>query len=1325
MKITKEVEALQNHLSKNNTAFMEYLKNNPAGIERSNYKTLESDKQLHKLQPWPTFIDKQRKEAISTVCKEIFHLIKKIPEKLFANDPEKMAHYYEQPEKEMTYQMAGLTDLHLDNLLSRGDFRLSPQGIKCVEYNVSTNISAWEVPLMENLYLNTPIIRRFLEQQKLHVKNENMIALILDHIIAYSLTVNPGNETEINIALVAQIDTDENTHDNHDTHNTHNNQNNHDNQYDHDNLVQYIEKLYKERLLRLKNKELTGSLYMCDFHQLETLNDTVYYKGKKIHALLETYNGLIPARLVKAFAAGNIRIIDGPVTGLMSNKFNLALLSENENSPTYSLAERETIKKHIPWTRKLGDGQLEYGTKKIKSPDYIISNKDRFVIKPSVGLGGQGVYVGKYTSEEEWNRQVNIAVSEKKWLVQEWVDAHPGLYQAGENGSALHELIWGFFMMGSQYIGGFLRVLLRTGSEGVVNADRGAEISPILEVSGREEYPSTEVSRRRLSDEGERGTEIPPENPIAFPAGDCNRRIGHDTKVENYKENPVREKDGSQLIEKFEEQVERTPDNLAVGTPAKNYTYRQLNNYSNRIARMIMQTGTGDTVGLLFPHGVHMIAAILGALKARKIYVPLSVDYPRKRLAYMLEDSGASLLITESGSKTAAQELCEAIPLLVIDKPHAPLAAPRTGTAGGNSKNAYILYTSGSTGNPKGVVQTHENADYYTRNWIRRFSITAADRMTLFTSFCHDGSVQDMFSALHTGAALYPFNLRDTSTGSGFREYPEKAKITIWHSVPSLFSYFTNALPQGKTFPGIRFVLLGGEPVREHEVEKLKKHFPGATMANVYGQTESSVNTISLIEQHQPYSKTLIGTPLDETEIFVVNDEGEEVDTLEVGEILVGCKYISPGYWKKPGITAKVFLPDDDYGTIYCTGDLGRPLPDGGIEYLGRKDAQMKIRGFRVEPGEIETRLLKHNAIKEAIVLPKEEKNGDNTLCAYFVPQKPDDTLQAAQLRQFTGETLPDYMIPTYYMQLCELPLTPGGKINRRALPTPELKTETPYKPPETDLEETVVKAWQEVLQLEKVGIHDNFFDLGGNSLNLILVNDKLEEQLNLKIPVTIMFKYPTIDTLSHYLRKKTGKAPLETTAEEQTEPEDQRMTTTAPDPEVAVIGMSCKLPGANNIHRYLENLKNGTESITFFSKEELEEAGVEARQLEDPGYVRAQASIENPDYFDAAFFDYTPMEAMAMDPQIRVFHETVWEALENAGYTPDPPHNGTNGTPPVIGLYAGATSGFYWQALALLSGRETQLGDLAAESLTNRDFLSTRIAYKLNLRGPANMVQT
>jgi len=598
------------------------------------------------------------------------------------------------------------------------------------------------------------------------------------------------------------------------------------------------------------------------------------------------------------------------------------------------------------------------------------------------------------------------------------------------------------------------------------------------------------------------------------------------------------------LIEKFEEQVKNTPGNIAIKSRDQTLTYLELNRKVNLIARLIGAGIGGEIVGLLFDHGVNMVAAILAALKAGKIYVPLSVDYPLQRLVYMLSDSEASLIVTDTANGALAQKLgkdrnipvvdietCNRDPLVAVENPSRSIPG---------EKAAYIMYTSGSTGRPKGVIQNHQNVLYFTRNWGRIFSIAPSDRIILHASFCHDISVQDIFTALLSGAVLLPYDIKKQEKTGELKEFIQEERITIWHSVPTLFRYFIKILTDSEGFESLRFIQLGGEPVHAHDVDMIRKHFPHAGPAIIYGQTESSVNSVLLIQEGERYNRPLLGTPLPGTRLMVVDDEGTPVKPLRSGEILAASHHISPGYWKKTDATEEVFQNHPKLGRLYWTGDMGRLLIDGNIQFIGRKDNQVKIRGFRIEPGEIESWLLKHQYIDEVVVKVVETKDEieDKALCAYIVCNHPgviDKSIEnlSAMLKVYLSELVPDYMIPPYFIRLERFPLTPGGKVDRKALPLPEIgeidrKT---FVAPHTRVEIKLQEIWRDVLISPGIiGIEDNFFQLGGHSLRAIMLASRIQKVLNVNVPLTEIFKRPTIHGLSEYINaaKKERYASIE-----------------------------------------------------------------------------------------------------------------------------------------------------------------------------------------------------
>ncbi|MCU0287253.1 MAG: KR domain-containing protein, partial [Acidobacteria bacterium] len=393
---------------------------------------------------------------------------------------------------------------------------------------------------------------------------------------------------------------------------------------------------------------------------------------------------------------------------------------------------------------------------------------------------------------------------------------------------------------------------------------------------------------------------------------------------------------------------------------------------------------------------------------------------------------------------------------------------------------------------------------------------------------------------------------------------------------------------------------------------------------------------------------------------------------------------------------------------FYKTGDLACWLPDGNIKFLGRIDNQIKIRGFRVELGEIEAQLARFVGIKQVVVMLQKDNNDENCLAAYIVSTNEIDT---TQLRRYLLQKLPDYMAPAYFIRVDKIPLTSNGKVDQKALSKPgghRLKLKETYVAPQDNIEKIIANAWKEVLKIDSVGVNDNFFDLGGNSLNIIRLSSKLGNAFKKEIPVSTLFNFPTIDAQAKYLR---GEAPWR---------KDKNTEIFTPDKaqhlEIAVIGMAGRFPGAPDINTFWENLKNGICSISFFSDEELAEAGVFPAVYNQQGYVKAKGILNDVEFFDASFFNYTSREAELMNPQFRILHECTWEALENAGYSSEM-YGGK------IGFFAGLTDNLYWLSRKLT--QETTLSEQFEIFNLNSNSFSTLLSYKMNLTGPSLTVQT
>jgi amino acid adenylation domain-containing protein len=607
------------------------------------------------------------------------------------------------------------------------------------------------------------------------------------------------------------------------------------------------------------------------------------------------------------------------------------------------------------------------------------------------------------------------------------------------------------------------------------------------------------------------------------------------------------------IIRKFETQVSSRPDKIAIETAGEYITYGQLNESANRLARLIAPGGVQNqgTAGLLVDHGQQQVTALLAVLKAGMIYVPLDGNYPGQRLEKIIRDSGIGLLIVSRANQELAQRLVSAVSadmnirILAVEQAADPAlsAAPPGRDAGiPGDHPAYILYTSGSTGQSKGVVQTRENICFYAQSYIRLLSITPQDRLSYISNFTHDGAIPDIYGSLLSGATLCAMDLRRQLGITSLGEWLQNQRITIYHSVPTVFRYLAASLDKTIKTPHLRYIMTGGEKLQTNDIRLAKKYFPGVLIGDIYGQTESTINAIGFIDTSQKLERITLGEPLSGVRLLVLNQSGEETEPYEVGEIFVACQHIAPGYWRKPRETAAAFLHDGELGRVYRTGDLGKLVVDGRIEYAGRKDHQVKIRGFRVELQEIEGLLSAHESVKEAAAALKKNRSGEDYLCAYLVPSAAGSGDRregpgAAELQPYLAKFLPDYMIPAHFQVIDAFPRTATGKIDRQSLPEPELDDEI-HTPPRDALEHRLVKIWAEVLNIpaQTIGIDSNFFSLGGHSLKATMMVSKIRKEFSAVLPLAAIFKTPFIRAIARTLREaKPGlSSDLEKTEEKE-----------------------------------------------------------------------------------------------------------------------------------------------------------------------------------------------
>lgn len=584
----------------------------------------------------------------------------------------------------------------------------------------------------------------------------------------------------------------------------------------------------------------------------------------------------------------------------------------------------------------------------------------------------------------------------------------------------------------------------------------------------------------------------------------------------------------------FESQVERTPEAVAVVFENEQLTYKDLNCRANQLARYLQNVGVGSEVlvGICVERSLEMVVGIIGILKASGAYVPLDPTYPKERLAFMLQDSQVSILLTqqhlvEKLTESEAQIVCldsewEAIAQESEDNPVSEVTAENL---------AYVIYTSGSTGKPKGVLVSHYNVVRLfeaTQSW---FHFNERDVWTLFHSYAFDFSVWELWGALLYGGRLVVVPYWVSRSPEEFYNLLCKEQVTVLNQTPSAFCQLIQVEESRKVIKEhhLRLVIFGGEAL---QLQSLKPWFERygderPRLVNMYGITETTVHvtyrplTITDVNEGKG---SAIGVPIPDLQVYVLDQYQKPVSIGVPGEIYIGGVGLSRGYLNRPELTTERFIPnpfsDRSEAYLYKSGDLGRYLPNGDIEYLGRIDHQVKIRGFRIELGEIESALAQHPSVKQSVVIIREDIPGDKRLVAYVrLDQK--QTFRAQEFRSFLQSKLPDYMVPSTFLLLDALPLTPNGKVDRCALPAPDSSRpdqSATFVAPRTFIEQQLADIWASVLKLERVGIHNNFFELGGDSLLATQVMSRLRQAFGVELPLRTLFEAPTVADLGDRL---------------------------------------------------------------------------------------------------------------------------------------------------------------------------------------------------------------
>ncbi|BAY23182.1 amino acid adenylation domain-containing protein [Calothrix sp. NIES-2100] len=581
----------------------------------------------------------------------------------------------------------------------------------------------------------------------------------------------------------------------------------------------------------------------------------------------------------------------------------------------------------------------------------------------------------------------------------------------------------------------------------------------------------------------------------------------------------------------FEEQVQQHPDDIAVIFGNEQLTYQELNSRSNKLAQYLQKLGVSSEtlVGISISQSIEMIIGLLGILKAGGAYLPLDPSYPQERLKFMLEDAQVSILLTQENLIKHFQGFSNQI--ISIDKDWEFITQEKEDNCKSdlNSDNlAYVIYTSGSTGKPKGVAVPHKavNRLVCNTNYIK---LSPSDKISQVSNTSFDAATFEIWGALLNGAQLIGISRDVMLSPKDFALELQQKKISILFLTTALFQQIARDVPE--TFASLRCLLFGGETVDKRWVKKIIKHGKPKDLIHVYGPTENTTFSSYYYVEELPESVTSIpiGRPIQNTQIYILDPHLQPVPIGVTGELYIGGEGLAREYLNQTELTAEKFIPhifsNKPTTRLYKTGDLARYLPDGNIEFLGRIDNQVKIRGFRIELSEIEAVLSQHPAVRETVVIAGEDVPDDKYLVAYVVPnqeQIPMLEMQsfASLLRQFLKEKLPEYMVPRAYMVLESLPLTLNGKVDRRALPTPDTITfnHQDYVAPRSQVEKLLAQIWAKILGKEQVGIHDNFFELGGHSLLATQLTSRIRDTFQIDLSVRNLFEAPTVEQLSRYI---------------------------------------------------------------------------------------------------------------------------------------------------------------------------------------------------------------
>lgn len=779
---------------------------------------------------------------------------------------------------------------------------------------------------------------------------------------------------------------------------------------------------------------------------------------------------------------------------------------------------------------------------------------------------------------------------------------------------------------------------------------------------------------------------------------------GFNSPIENNFENQV-------IHGLFEKQTLKNPNAVAVIYNDKEYTYGEINAKANMLARLLRQNGikAEDTVGIIVKRSVYSIIAMMAVLKSGGAYIPIDHGCSLERISYMLEDSGAGVVLTQRELLPGFDYKGKTI--YMDDGNIYTGASTNLENINSNKDLAYIIYTSGSTGKPKGVMAEHRNPIAYVNAFQREFSLTSNDVVLQQAPCSFDHSVEEIYPALLNGGSIVIVDKLDVLDINKLIEIINRNHISVVTCQPLLL----NELNKAPRLESVHTFLSGADVLKPQYISKLSSY---ARVYNTYGPTEATVcASYYRCCMNDNDINIPIGKPIHNYRIYILNKDDMIMPIGIPGEICISGAGIARGYINNRKLSEDRFVkePFDSNNVMYRTGDIGKWLDDGNIEFLGRYDEQVKIRGFRVEPGEIEYHLKTHDSVEDAVVIPIDSPRGIKSLGAYIIPRH---EVKPQELRDYLGNKLPSYMIPAYFYRIDSIPMTSNSKVDIRALSNCNNPFDNEVKTKEnlSSTEEKLLRIWEEVLHTKGIGLNENFFDVGGNSILLMQMYGMMEKQYSFGLTITDLFTYTTISKQGKYIDNRGVDSEIDNALYQ--EAEKVKLDEVSKN-DIAIIGISLKLPRANTMEEFLNNLRSGTDCVgemPLSRKNDVDRyfkfLGKDLKKIK---YGEA-AYIEDIDKFDYNFYKISPKEASLLDPNQRLFLETAWNTIEDAGY----------GGQRLVGSKTGVYLGFGSEPdyKRMISEIEPDCAAMAMPGNT-RPIIASRLSYILDLRGPSMVVDT